>query len=367
MKGIIYMFFKKFWKKSPPSIKDIPKEQQSSQNHLSVIIQDFWRQVKKSEQSLNELELIDIIKNINKLLDENQLDVIAEITIGDIKKHKIIFTADGKIDRFEYVMEITRQAPDLQFFEVEAFRQRTNNVDTFVIKSEESSFSLSATDLLIQYKESYRKISIGILFAKTIPEDMVKQAETMALIYLDHLLGEYDFAVRLESIEFLKTDHNAVTIPANQFVTIFDRLWKEDLKHTGVLNVQEDQWIVFELTDLKILVHRNEAANSLVGHENYCYALNIIVDIDSKEALSLVYELEDTINLALRADEQGIHCQNSFSQGVRNMLWHVGNKHSALQLVQQITDRYHTLSVKTECEFDPFWRQYLRWVECHQA
>lgn len=361
------MFFKKFWKKSPPDIKNTPKEQQSSQDHLSAMIRDFWQQVKNSEQSLNELDILDIMKNINNLLDENQLDVIAEITVGDTKKHKIIFTADGKIERFEYVIEIFRQAPDLQFFEVEAFRQRINNVDTFVITSKESSFSLGATDLLIQYKESRRKISIGIMFAKTVPEEMIKQAETMALIYLDHLLGEYDFAVRVEAVEFLKIDQSATTIPANQFVTIFDRLWKEDLKHTGIFNIQEDQWIVFELTDLKMLVHRNEAANSLLGNENYCYALNVIVDVDSKETLSLVYELEDAINLALRADERGIHCQNSFSEGVRNMLWYVGNKQSVLQLVKQITNRYNTLSVKIECEFDPFWLQYLRWVECYQA
>lgn len=361
------MFFKKFWKKSPPDIKNTPKEQQSSQDHLSAMIRDFWQQVKNSEQSLNELDILDIMKNINNLLYENQLDVIAEITVGDTKKHKILFTADGKIERFEYVIEISRQAPDLQFFEVEAFRQRINNVDTFVIKSKESSFSLGATDLLIQYKESCRKISIGIMFAKTVPENMIKQAETMALVYLDHLLGEYDFAVRVEAVDFLKIAQSATTIPANQFVTIFDRLWKEDLKHTGIFNIQEDQWIVFELTDLKMLVHRNEAANSLLGHENYCYALNVIVDVDSKETLSLVYELEDAINFALRADERGIHCQNSFSEGVRNMLWYVGNKQSVLQLVKQITNRYSTLSVKIECEFDPFWLQYLRWVECYQA
>ncbi|OCG41230.1 hypothetical protein A9G25_00155 [Gilliamella sp. Bif1-4] len=72
----------------------------------------------------------------------------------------------------------------------------------------------------------------------------------------------------------------------------------------------------------------------MVGHENYCYALNVIVDIDSKETLSLVYELEDAINLALRADKRGIDCQNSLSEGVRNMLWYVGNKQSVLQLIK---------------------------------
>lgn len=360
-----FMFFKKLWS----NILGTQKEQ-STQDQLSLAIQAFWKQVKTSEQSFNKLELIDIMETLNNLLNENQLDVIAEVTQGSKKNHKIIFTSDGKIEQFEQVMEITKQAPDLNFFEIEAFRQRTKNVDSFTIQLRDDSFSLGTTDLLIQYKKDHRKISLGILFGKTIPEEMLTQAQTMALIILDHILGEYDLAVRVVAIEFLEVAQDTVTtMPANEFVTIFDSIWKEDLKHTGVFpNNEEDQWIVFELashneSNGNMLVHRNEAANALVGHTNYCYALNIIADVNSKAVLSLVYELEDAINIALRTDKRGIHCQNSFSQGTRNMLWHVGDKHLALQLTQQIAKQYKTLSVKIECNFDPYWSQYLSWVE----
>lgn len=101
----------------------------------------------------------------------------------------------------------------------------------------------------------------------------------------------------------------------------------------------------------------------MVGDFNYCYALTITADVDSKENLSLVYELEDTINPALRFNKQGIHCQNTFYQGVRTMLWHVQDKQSAMALAQRLADQYRTLSIKIECEFDPGWLQYLSWVE----
>lgn len=193
------MFFKKLWS----NILGTQKEQ-STQDQLSLAIQAFWKQVKTSEQSFNKLELIDIMETLNNLLNENQLDVIAEVTQGSKKNHKIIFTSDGKIEQFEQVMEITKQAPDLNFFEIEAFRQRTKNVDSFTIQLRDDSFSLGTTDLLIQYKKDHRKISLGILFGKTIPEEMMKQAQTMALIILDHILGEYDLAVRVVAIEFLE-------------------------------------------------------------------------------------------------------------------------------------------------------------------
>ena len=112
------------------------------------------------------------MENLNNLLIDNQLNVIAELTRGDIKNHKIIFTAGGRIEQFELVIRIVKNVPDLNFFEIEAFRTRIENLDAFSITHHDHSFSLSPADLLIYHHEEYRKVSLEIAFGKTIPEEM---------------------------------------------------------------------------------------------------------------------------------------------------------------------------------------------------
>lgn len=358
------MFFNKLWKKLSPDNFGTQEEPQSKQDHLNLVIETFWQQVKASEQSLNKLEFKEIMDNINRLLAENQLDVVAEITSGLKKNHKIIFTSNGKIECFEQVMEISRQAPDLDFFEIVAFRQRAGNVDNFMIQLSDHSLSLSATELLIQYKEDQRKIYLGILFGKTIPVAMVKQAQTLALTILSHILGEYELVVRVNTIEFLENAEDTLTMPANQFATIFDNIWEKNLNHSGIItnDKDKDQWLVFKLDD-KLFGMRNEAANVLVGDKHYCYALTIAAEVDSKQTISKIYDLEDAITSALGADKQGIHCQNIVSQGTRTMLWYVTSKYLAIEIAQSIVNQYKTLSINIVCEFDPCWSQYLAWVK----
>lgn len=364
------MFFKKFWRKKSNSDIQSVQDKPIAQDKISLAIQTFWTQVKASEQTFNTLEPISIMENLNNLLIDNQLNVIAELTRGDKKNHKIIFTAEGRIEQFELVIRIVKHAPDLNFFEIEAFRTRVENLDVFSITHHDHSLSLSPADLLIYHHEEYRKISLEIAFGKTIPEEMKQIAQSTAFILLDHALGEYDFSIKIDCVNFLEIPKEATAVPLNEFVTVFDQLWQDKLKHTGIfpLSDKEDRWNVFEISDQndpdnKRFVQRNETADVLVGDFNYCYALTITADVDSKENLSLVYELEDTINPALRFNKQGIHCQNTFYQGVRTMLWHVQDKQSAIALAQRLADQYRTLSIKIECEFDPGWSQYLSWVE----
>lgn len=355
------MFLKKVWQKLRPKKTPIPED------NLNLAIQTFWQKVKLLEPSLQKLQLREIMENINQLLCENQLEVIAEISgfSGD-EKIKIIFTAEGRIELFEQVLDIVKLAPSFDMFEIEAFRQRANEMSDLETNVNGSSFSLGASDLLIQYHEDRRKISLGIMFTKPIAKEFNETAQTLALVFLDHLLGEYDLATKVQSIDFLDTIKGSEAIAVDQFVARFDQIWKEDLKHTGIFPIaaDNDQWFVFELVSREdpndaILVQRNEAANAMVCDINYGYSFNLSVELESKETLSIVYELEDAINSALY--KKGIHCQNILHQATRTMQWQVTDKDIATQVVQQILNQ--NLSVNIECKYDPTWSQYLTWVK----
>lgn len=363
------MFFKKLWQKLRPQNVVIP-QQSTPDDNLKIAIQSFWNKVKQSEQSLSELQPLDLIEKLNNLLSENQLDVIAEIMGGEVKKHKIIFTAEGKIEHFELVVEIVKLAPSLDLFEIEAFRQRANKISDLEINFNGTSFSLGASDLLIQYHEDHRKISLDLMFAKPIAKDQINYAQTLALVILNHLLGEYDLAIKVQSINFVDTMPDSNSITAEEFAKRFDDIWKNDLKHTGVFPISEseDQLFVFELAskddpDDTTLVQRNETANALACDINYGYGLNLSIKLDCKETLSLVYDIEDAISAAFRENKKGIHAQNSLHQATRTMLWYVEDKHFATQIIQNILNQYQDLSVKIDCEFDPAWMEYLAWVD----
>ena len=79
------MFFKKFWRKKSNSDIQSVQDKPIAQDKISLAIQTFWTQVKASEQTFNKLEPISIMENLNNLLIDNQLNVIAELTRGDKK------------------------------------------------------------------------------------------------------------------------------------------------------------------------------------------------------------------------------------------------------------------------------------------
>ena len=102
------------------------------------------------------------------------------------------------------------------------------------------------------------------------------------LIMLDHILGEYDFAVKVGAVDHVEVDAQADFdgVPLDDFVPLFDACWRDELGHTGVFPPGEHAWSGVSATreaedgrEVEVIVMRNDAATALVGRADLMNAI----------------------------------------------------------------------------------------------
>ena len=105
--------------------------------------------------------------------------------------------------------------------------------------------------------------------------DMQDHARQMAFILLDHLLGEFDLAVKVGLVEFEDDGLSEGTgfdaaqpVPLDQAVAQVDALWCDALGRTGQYPEGTHDWVAIKgrsAQGSEIQVQVNRSANALVG------------------------------------------------------------------------------------------------------
>ncbi len=335
-------------------------------------VEQFWYDLEKSHTQLSSLPPVQAMELINTLLQRYFPKISAELqTTPDTvpQQYELIFTAHGAIEYFLDVMALAQAARPLALFsKVTAFRMRANMAG-FEMRMNE--FSLSPTDVLIQHYADGGRAGLTIWFGKPIAQDFIDHAKHMTFILLDHALGEYDLAIKIGVIEFASAElveGMASLVALDQFPAVFDQFWRNDLKHSAVFPVGEHEWVGFTLTsqddpDDVLIVQRNESAQALVCRADLAWRLQVEVELDNSAALEQVRSFEDQLSAALEHAQEGISTQILLHENVRTMDWHVCDIVTAVAQAEAIASRFPDLQFNIDQEFDPQWRQYLRWVE----
>jgi hypothetical protein len=325
----------------------------------------FWNTIQQEEQRLAALPHRQAMEGIGEYLKAHFPELSPEIAGNSEKTYTLIFTAHGITEHFEDVMRLTRAAPELKYFDVEAFRQRAD-LGGFDMKL--GDFSLNCQEIFVTQQPSGGRIALTLSFAKDIAAEMEDHAKNMAFILLDHMLGEFDFAVKVDQVDFIALDQNQDAIALTEYPPIFDDFWSNQLGHSGEYPNGEGEWIGFELTskenaDDKMVVLRNESANSLVCRADMGERLDVSVTLYDSETLDMSRDFEDRLDLLLSHFQEGLCCQTVLHRGVRRMSWYVNDKDSALMKAQRLAQEFPDLELQFASEFDPAWSHYLRWVE----
>lgn len=325
----------------------------------------FWNTIQKEEERLSTLPHREAMEGIGEYLKSHFPDLSPEITDSDTKTYTMIFTAHGVTEHFEDVVLLTRSAPELKYFDVEAFRQRAN-LNGFDMRMGE--FSLNCDDVYVKHQAWRGRVALELSFAKDIPEGLEDHAKNMSFILLDHMLGEFDFAVKVGPVDFVKFNDNSDAISLKDYPPIFDAFWHNELGHTGEYPQVEGEWVGFELAskdepDDKMVVLRNESANSLVCWADMSERLDISANLYDSETLDMSRDFEDRLDTLLRPYQEGLCCQTTLHQGVRCMSWYVSDNDSALMKAQTLAKEFPELELQFETEFDPSWSHYLRWAD----
>lgn len=331
----------------------------------AIACASFWQALSDKLESLQSLSGHALVGELNALLQPFFPNLAAEV-LGDPPAFTLVLTAHGAEADFEDLMALVRSAPPLPQVAVEAFRQRMR--EGFSMRM--NDFELASSDVLVKHEPYRGRVALELGFAKPIPMDMQDHARHMSLIMLDHILGEYDFAVKVGPVDHVEADAQAdfEGVPLDDFVALFDACWREDLGHTGVFPAGEHGWSGLTATrtaddgsEVEAVVMRNDAATALLGRADLGHRLSAAVSVESGEELDEARVYEDRLTALLQTHGEGCCTHIVLEEGVRTVHFHVADPQVAIAHAQSVQEALE-LPVTLDLAFDPTWKSYRTWL-----
>lgn len=350
----------------------------------SPAIGTFWRAFSDAQASLQALPLRERVGAANALIDQHLEGLALEMSGDDADAVvDLIVTAHGSIERFPLVAQVVAAAPALPHYRVRAFRERTTQPD-FPIGME--GFELSTAEVLVALEQDGGQAALEIRFGREIPSDYQDHARNMAFIMLDHVLGEYDFAVKVGAVDFVGEPDDVRTpwVPLSQLPPVFDRYWTATLGHTGHFPTGESEWDGLELQfDCPIdedgnelspddidgedapetgVVMVNTSANAVAMRADLAYALTVDLAVPNSDTLTAVQDLQDQAATVLQVPQLGILVLTLMRAGRRQALYYVSDEQLAKQALAPLLLRDEAASLELKVAYDPAWSGYFEYA-----
>ncbi len=167
---------------------------------------EFWDWFIKNKTNLEEFIKSDnkdysIYNQLtNKLHKFNNL-LYPELTIDENDNFVLIVTPDGIKDGIAPTKEIIESAPLIDHWVLKKFRQATDKMDLNF-----NGLELKYTEIRIwrNFKIEEVKVDIAVLIKNYNEKDT--RFISLAFLYLDHILGEFNVLTRVGYIDFLGWD-----------------------------------------------------------------------------------------------------------------------------------------------------------------
>jgi hypothetical protein len=335
---------------------------------LAQRIDTFWLDFLQGEADLIKKPVREQVEQINETLEASLDGLALEMSAndGDLQID-MIATAHGSKDRFPLLMDFVKRAPPLKHYSLSAFRTRTDRPD-FPMRMDD--FELATSDVLIGHFADEGQVGIEVMFARELPSDMQDHARNMAFIMLDHVLGEYDFAIKVGVVDFVDEFSGEVlqSTPLHQFGAVMDSFWAGPLGHTGLFPNGEDRWSTLTLAfegdgeGNHAIVSVNDSANAVAARPDLGHAIELRLPAHDHATLDIARDIQDQIATRLELQHAGILSHTMLRNGERMANYYVGDLPAALELIQAGV-RVATLSdAKLNSEFDPSWSKYFEFA-----
>jgi len=184
---------------------------------------DFWIWFEKNSQDyyqLKEEKLNSLFYKLDKQLSKINEDIAFEFSADLIDgKREFIISADGILSAFTDVIDLVEKAPKLEGFKIIAFRSKSNVDDISTIEYED--ISLGPDDVFFTYRKNGDTLDI-VLYLKGYDSDF-EEWENAAFILLDTIIGEYDVATKIGSIDMLPYKESPNLKPILELPSLIDR------------------------------------------------------------------------------------------------------------------------------------------------
>ena len=350
----------------------------------SPAIGAFWRAFSDAQASLQAQPLRERVGAANALIDQHLEGLALEMSGDDADAVvDLIVTAHGSIERFPLLAQVVAAAPALPHYRVRAFRARTTQPD-FPIGME--GFELATSEVLVALEQDGGQAALEIRFGREIPSDYQDHARNMAFIMLDHVLGEYDFAVKVGAVDFVGEpgDTHTPWVPLSQLPPVFDRYWTDTLGRTGHFPTGDAEWDGLELQfDCPIdedgnelppddidsedapetgVVMVNTSANAVAMRADLAYALTVDLAVPDSDTLTAVQDLHEQAATLLQVPQLGILVLTLMRAGRRQALYYVSDEQLAKQTLAPLLLRDEAASLELKVAYDPAWSGYFEYA-----
>lgn len=348
---------------------------------LARLAPAFWRSVLAEQGALLALPLPELVNRLSDLLEEHIPGVAAEAMAAssapDAGAERLVFTSHGSTDHFAAVQAVVAHAPKNLPWAVTGFRQRTGAGFGMHM----GSFELGTRDLLVRVGVCEGRVALALAFAKQVPAELREHAHNMAFILLDHMLGEYDFAVKVGLVEFEEDGmsegmgfEQAQPLPLDEAVAAIDACWGETLGRSGQYPAVPD-WATLKGRNQaghEMQAQVNRAANAVAGRADLGWCVQASVPAEGAQADAAARAFEKAWTSALAQHQQGICSHVVQGDGARHISCYASDSVQAVQTAIEVAGRCLSESQAQALElsvaYEPAWGEYLLWLErCAQA
>ena len=180
----------------------------------------FWKWFLKNQTKLENFissenrnyaiynELTKQLKKFNDLL-------FPEITIDKENNFILIITPDGIRDGVNPTIEIVKSAPIIRGWKIKKFRQASDKIS---LNFKGLQFTYDDIKIWRYFILEQDKVDISVLIKNYDEKD--NRYISLAFLYLDHILGEYNVLTRVGEINFLGWDKLNDKIESVELLTL---------------------------------------------------------------------------------------------------------------------------------------------------
>ncbi|OAM30878.1 hypothetical protein A7P95_02450 [Eikenella longinqua] len=331
-------------------------------DELNANARCFWADWQQEEARLAALaDAVAFVTEANELLQRHCPEVVVELD-GEPANGALVFSANGVIARFPQVLALVAEAAEGTQRSVVCFRQRVGASEQFAIRM--NGVDLRAADILVRCEEWQGLPALEMAFAAPPKEEDKAAVQHLAIIMLDHVLGEWDAVVKVGALDFV----DAVppdAVPLNRLPEKLDEVWKA-LGRDALYPEPEWEFAAYQCDEDEeagrdaLVLLRNESANGLLGRADMGWVVSVQCSIDGEEGLTAAYQLQDELDAEAAHQQQGIVTLSvtNLTRGERTVFAATGEPERLAAKAQEICARFAQLKPQVDCEYDPNWRHY---------
>lgn len=170
--------------------------------------------------SKNNPKLIDLIESgtsdystynqFTEMLQDYNENIFPELTGHESGRYVLIITCDGHRDGIPFVERLFDSAPKFDNWLIEKFRKPGQTVELNF-----EGLELKPKDIKIKYAQRNNFYDIDVLIANYNPDD--DRYKSLAFLYLDHFIGEYNVMTKIGRIDFEDLHHDKQAVSLIEF------------------------------------------------------------------------------------------------------------------------------------------------------